>query len=227
MLTRVESHATDLFKMGAASGNNDKEERKKSKKKKQQPRSAKEEGSAKNDELLAKSQAADAAAGSSSSSSVPFPPPSANSSMEDLKTMKPRIPISESTPNFNQLLLDRKEEDAALVSNSLSTSGAGGPASSAALDAPMLKKWLTIKGLNSAEIERVHYDDLWGCFTRNFGKGFVLGFFGRTGINVMYALIHALRTRTFPKLFSRETLLFSNEHGAFCFVFPPCVRSSS
>jgi len=44
-------------------------------------------------------------------------------------------------------------------------------------------------------IEGRHYEDSWGCMTRNIGKGFVLGFLGKAGVNSLYPVLDLVRGR--------------------------------
>ena len=58
------------------------------------------------------------------------------------------------------------------------------------------------------------YEDLWACITRNMGKGFFIGYMGKTMINSLYPLMNLLRRR--PVSFTRKAVLYgSSEYGLF------------
>jgi hypothetical protein len=78
--------------------------------------------------------------------------------------------------------------------------------------------WITTKSLTSEDLAKIHYEDLFGCFTRNFGKGFALGFFGRVGINAFFEVVGIMRRRGLPTdgvPISKALLDGSREHGLF------------
>src|SRR5690606_25815650 len=56
-------------------------------------------------------------------------------------------------------------------------------------------KKLEIKKAVEEPVLTRHYEDLWGCITRNIGKGFVLGCGGKVSVNLLFILLNALRGR--------------------------------
>lgn len=57
------------------------------------------------------------------------------------------------------------------------------------------RKLLTLRSLTADQQQTIHYDDVWGCLTRNFGKGFVLGVLAKIGLNGLWLLVSILRGR--------------------------------
>ena len=59
--------------------------------------------------------------------------------------------------------------------------------------------------------------DLWGAFTRNFGKGFVLGVLTKIGFNGLWMLLSILRGRKVPSIKAAAASLFpgSTKVGSF------------
>ena len=82
---------------------------------------------------------------------------------------------------------------------------------------PKKHNFITLRTLPVDQQHALHYEDLWGCFTRNFGKGFALGMITKIGANAFWMLLSILRKRKIP---SREALVSilapgSAEFGVF------------
>ena len=60
------------------------------------------------------------------------------------------------------------------------------------------KKLINWRSLPVDQQHALHYEDLWGCFTRNFGKGFAIGLIGKVGVNALFMLLSILRKRKLP-----------------------------
>jgi hypothetical protein len=134
LLTRVESHAQDLFKLQDASGSSSRDRRSFPK--------------------LAKPPRAGAAASAddASVSSDSSPPLPAARRMAKSKSLV-NVPTLAGIPEENAV---------------------PGSAGDDAPSRPMRKEasWLTLRSLTSEDVSKIHYEDLFACATRNFGKGF-------------------------------------------------------
>ena len=82
---------------------------------------------------------------------------------------------------------------------------------------PKKRSLITLRTLPVDQQRALHYEDLWGCFTRNFGKGFALGMITRIGANAFWMLISILRKRKVPSAEAVISLLApgSTEFGVF------------
>ena len=56
----------------------------------------------------------------------------------------------------------------------------------------------TLRSLPVDQQHALHYEDLWGCLTRNFGKGFALGALAKVGVNGFWILLSILRGKKVP-----------------------------
>jgi hypothetical protein len=79
----------------------------------------------------------------------------------------------------------------------------------------LFQNWISMRRLPVEEQQKIHYEDLFGCFTRNFGKGFALGFGGKVLLNLFTELVSTMRSRKIHlELFTR-TLDGAKDHGLF------------
>ena len=91
-------------------------------------------------------------------------------------------------------------EEALMANKHRADSSGGASQGSAALDKKQRRK--------------KHYDDLFAAFTRNMGKGFILGWLGKVGINLLYPILNLVRGRKLG--LTRELVLFdAREYGLF------------
>jgi hypothetical protein len=68
--------------------------------------------------------------------------------------------------------------------------------------------------LDNKQRRKKHYDDLFAAFTRNMGKGFILGWLGKVGLNLLYPILNLVRGRKLG--LTRELVLFdAREYGLF------------
>ena len=192
LMVRAESHAADLFKLQDVPGG-----------------------------VLARSKRSFPK--SRDDASVPVPGGTSPGSAGSSSGVR-RIPKSKTTINLATIAEEQDAkvvvvdaDDAAVVIAATTVGGGGGMP--ARPDSPVKKslgQWFTMRSLTNEDVARIHYEDLFGCFTRNFGKGAALGFFGKVGINVFMEVVGVMRRRGLPTTPLLATALEgAREHGMF------------
>lgn len=68
---------------------------------------------------------------------------------------------------------------------------------------------------STAILQEKHYEDLYGCASRNFTKGFTIGFFANSALNFASEIIVAMRKRQMPVLTKALLTDGSNDLGFF------------
>jgi hypothetical protein len=85
----------------------------------------------------------------------------------------------------------------------------------ASKDDLIFQSWISMRRLPLEEQQKIHYEDLFGCFTRNFGKGFALGCGGKIILNIFSELVFILRNRKINAEVFTKLLDGARDHGLF------------
>ena len=217
LLTRVESHATDLFKLGQELGDDTEDEHKELRllrKKgpllreaaaaaaasKPTPRKAKRAADDSKTTPMAAKEAEASPKGFSRSKSVPF----------SLSTVSE---VDEENESENEEVRTRSPAHA--KSSPLISVARKDAVKTPKLSEDLFQSWISMRRITLEEQQRIHYEDLFGCFTRNFGKGFALGFGGKVLLNVFSELVSSLRTRRFHWHIFTRSVEGAKDHGLF------------
>jgi len=216
LFTRVESHAEDLFKLQDVPGGKISKPNRPSLGGESKARPS----MPKNSLMMQQQQRASDDSSAMRRQPDMVPPTSMGTMM--MPTGR-RMPKSKSVIGLAAI----PEEEPAMLAVAAESAAASSATSSFSLDengGGGLRKnkssasWITTRSLTSEDMARIHYEDLFGCATRNFGKGFTLGFFGRVGINVFFEIVGIMRRRGLPT--DGEPLAHAiaggaKEHGLF------------
>ena len=232
LLSRVESHAVDLYKLGKELDDEEENEevlervaklkREKASKTKKKPQGAK-------DDLSSESPSKAKKPALSRVVEEDVPPQTSSPALGAKKKSK-SVPFSLSTLADDNVQ-DEEEELQQVpperarsphVTHAKSTSVLPSPGKKTpkaekldAVKAELFQSWISMRSLPVEEQEKIHYEDLFGCFTRNFGKGFALGFGGKVLLNVFTELVSTLRSGKFQFKTFAHSLDGAKDHGLF------------